>query len=389
MINGIACVGDASSMGSWSGIPFHFWQAALKGGFPSAPWRVDLGKVSWQRWLWNGVQLLRGQLGGFQYSSWFLYALESQIPDDQWSGGILSFNQHFPRATSVARKGGELNHYLDAPFAALATGRGLDLKLPRRVVQNALELERENYASSRRVISMARWSADVLVQECGVAQDKVAVILPGANLELPDDWQFSAPVGRAGKERAFTLGFVGKDWERKGLPLLIAVRDELTRRGWRVRVRAAGNAPPELQRREGVEFVGYLDKHKDASTFLGFLSDCDVGCLFSEREALGISTLEFLRAGVPVAGYAHEGPADTLPPDAGFRFEPGCGAVATADRFEEFLEDEPMQASFRANARQWSKLVTWERCIREFQELWTTGAVARPVQPWRGLKNQI
>jgi glycosyltransferase involved in cell wall biosynthesis len=63
--------------------------------------------------------------------------------------------------------------------------------------------------------------------------------------------------------------------------------------------------------------------------------------------------------------------------------------VATADRFEEFLEDEPMQASFRANARQWSKLVTWERCIREFQELWTTGAVARPVQPWRGLKNQI
>ena len=45
----------------------------------------------------------------------------------------------------------------------------------------------------------------------------------------------------AGKERDFTLGFVGKDWKRKGLPLLIALRDELARRSWKVRVLAAGD----------------------------------------------------------------------------------------------------------------------------------------------------
>ena len=36
-----------------------------------------------------------------------------------------------------------------------------------------------------------------------------------------------------------------------------------------------------------------------------------------------MSVLEFLRAGVPVAGYAVEGPAETLPPDAGLRFAAG------------------------------------------------------------------
>jgi glycosyltransferase involved in cell wall biosynthesis len=385
MINGIACVGDTSSLGSWSGIPFHFWKAACASGCAVEPWRVNLGKITWQRWLWNGAQMLQGQRGGFQYSPWFLDALESQIPDDQWAGSILSFNQHFPRGVSVTRKGGELNHYLDAPFVALATGRGLDLRLPKRVVMGALELERQNYASSRRVITMARWAADVLVQECGVEEGKVAVILPGANLALPKDWHFPSPNGRAGRERDFTLGFVGKDWLRKGLPLLVAVRDELSRRGWRVRVRAAGDAPPELLRRDGVEFVGYLDKHKNAPAFLDFLSDCDLGCLFSEREAFGISTLEFLRAGVPVVGFAHEGPADSLPPDAGFRFSLGCTPGDVADCLENYLKDEAAQDRFRSNARKWSELVTWERCIREFQEYWTTGTVAKPVQPWRGL----
>lgn len=381
----IAAVGNVSDIQSWSGIPFHFWQAGVAAGYSMEPWRVNLGRNTLRRYLWNSGQMLRGQRGGFQYSPWFLGALESQIPDDQWTGEILSFNQHFPRVSSVHRRGGELSHYLDAPFAALATGRGLDLQLPKRVVQNALELERENYASSRRVITMARWAAEVVVRECGVAEEKVGVILPGANLALPDDWHFPSPNGRAGRERDFTLGFVGKDWLRKGLPLLVAVRDELSRRGWRVRVRAAGDAPSEMQRREGVEFVGYLDKHKNTPAFLDFLSTCDVGCLFSEREAFGISTLEFLRAGIPVVGFAHEGPADSLPPDAGFRFSLGCSSQEIADRLEEYLRYEEAQWEFRSNARKWSELVTWERCIREFQEFWTTGVVAKPVRPWQGL----
>jgi glycosyltransferase involved in cell wall biosynthesis len=386
----IAAVGDVCSHACWSGIPYHFFEAARPSGFITDPIRIDLATLQQARRLWNGKQILLGRgRGGFQYSNRFLDLVEGQVPPELWQGEVISFNQHFPRASTIARAGGTLSHYLDAPFAAFVSGRGLDLRLPSAITRHALELERENYAASTRIITMARWAAEALVSECGVAADKVHVILPGANLILPHDWEFTYPEGRpedrAGRDRDFTLGFIGKDWKRKGLPYLLDLRDELTRRGWRVRVLAAGDAPADLVARPGLEFAGYLDKQRDAPAFLRFLSRCDLGCLFSEREALGISTLEFLRAGVPVAGFAHEGMADTLPPDAGFRFAPGTGVTDAADELEAYLHDESRQESFRDAARHWSPLVSWTRCVREFEELWEKGTVGKPVQLWMGL----
>jgi len=381
----IAAVGDVADINCWSGIPYYFWQAAKRSGFAGDPWRVDLGSITWQRIAWNSWQKTLGKGGGFQYSGWFLDLIESQIPRELFSTEIISFNQHFPRAASVTKARGILNHYIDAPFVALASGQGLDLRLPKQVVERACAKERENYAASQRVITMARWAADVVVRECGVPSEKVHVILPGANLDLPPDWEFKAPVGRAGVDRDFILGFVGKDWMRKGLPMIIDVRDELVRRGWKAKVCAAGNAPAELSNRAGVEFVGFIDKRSDPAAFLRFLSACDVGCLFSEREALGISPLEFLRAGISVAGYAHEGPADTIPPDAGFRFQLDDTAETIADRLVTFLKDETAQAAYRQGAQHWSMLVTWDRCVSEMIELWETGTIAKPVRPWLGL----
>jgi glycosyltransferase involved in cell wall biosynthesis len=256
-------------------------------------------------------------------------------------------------------------------------------------VEKAIRLERENYAASERVVAMGRWAADAVIHECEIPASKVNVILPGANLHIPKEWKAPELSGEAGIDRPFTLGFIGKDWHRKGLMLLSNVQKELVRRGWKCRVLAAGNAPEELQSRDGIEFVGYIDKASNADGFLQFLSKCDVGCLFSSREALGISTLEFLLAGVPVAGFAHEGPADTLPPDAGFRFALATDFSAIADRLETYLQAESEQKLFRQNAREWSRRVTWERCLREFQELWDTGTIANPVQPWKGLAGDV
>lgn len=347
---------------------------------------MDLRKLKNPRLLWNLMRFTSGRgTGGFQYSDTFLNLLESQINSALKGSEIVSFNQHFPRVVSVQKWGGRLNHYVDAPFAALSSGRGLDLKLPRDIVSRALDAECLNYEGSDRVITMGRWAADVIRDECGVPSHKVHTILPGANLNLPIGWSFPQFREGAGKTRDFVLGFIGKDWERKGLLWLLDLRNNLQERGWRVVVYAAGNAPASLVGREGLRFAGFIDKGKDPGDFLSFLTTCDLGCLFSKREALGISTLEFLRAGIPVAGYAHEGMADTLPPDAGFRFESGVSIQDAGDELDAYLRNEGLQKRFHSQAQKWSPLMSWERCIQEFQELWTTGSVHRPVQPWRGL----
>ena len=179
--------------------------------------------------------------------------------------------------------------------------------------------------------------------------------------------------------------FVGKDWRRKGLPFLLAVRAELERRGVRAEVHCAGHGPADLGRQAGVVFTGFIDKAREPGRFLEFLTGCDLGCLFSTHEPLGISTLEFLRAGVPVCGFAVEGLADTLPPDAGFRFAPHATASEVAETLQAAYRDDAVVERLRSAAQVWSPLVTWERCIGEWTELLEHGCIAHPVQPWRGI----
>ncbi|MEX0643449.1 MAG: glycosyltransferase family 4 protein [Pirellulales bacterium] len=383
-IRSVAAIGDAGDPNSWSGIPYHFWQAGRRAGFLAEPIRLRLDELIWQRRFWAlGRVMLGRRPSGFQYTPACLGRLERQIPKNLLSSEVISFNQHFPRAATVRAAGGRISYYIDATFAALSSGRGLQLDIADDIVAEARELERENLRLADRVVAMARWAADSLINECGVPPEKVSVVLPGANLELPTDWSPPArPNGRIGKERTFVLGFVGKDWERKGLPLLCDVRDELARRGWNVVVRAAGDAPAAMRDRPGIEFVGFIDKRNGTNAFVDFLAYSDFGCLFSQREALGISTLEFLRVGVPVAGFAVEGPADTLPPDAGLRFSTVDTVETITDAFDTLLRDPDSYAVLVSNARKYSRLVTWDRCVEELQSLWNCGAIDHSLRLW-------
>ncbi len=386
MIASVAATGDVSDINCWSGIPYHFATAAVACGHSVKPWRLDMKQFKSGRHRWNLRQLLCGRgVGGYQFSEAFLARAEAAIPANQWLGRTLSFNQHFPRGKTVAANGGRLVHYIDATFAGFCRPGGLAARLPARVQKSACALERENYAASEWVVTMSRWAASSVVRDCGVASTKVATILPGANLILPPGFSFSDPDGVPRRARRLRLGFVGKDWKRKGLPFLLLVRAELERRGVPAVVRCAGNCPDELSGQPGLEYVGFIDKAKKPAEFLGFLTDCDVGCLFSEQEPLGISTLEFLRAGVPVAGFMIEGVADTVPPDAGFRFSPTVEPSEVARTLAQAFQNLATMNQLRENARRWSPLVTWERCIAEWQELLVTGGIKFPVQPWRGL----
>lgn len=384
-LHAVAVIGDAGHPQTWSGIPWHFCQAARERGWATEPWRLDLAPLRNTRRWWNAGRLLQLQRpGGFQYSRTFLERAEASLPAAQWQGRVLTFSQHFPRVESVRRHGGRLVSYIDATFASFCQPGGLEAKLPAAMQAEARQRESENLQGSEKVVTMARWAIDSVTTQCGVPRERTATILPGANLALPDDFTFQRPAGRPGLDRPLVLGFVGKDWQRKGLPFVLQVRHEIEQRGFRAEVHCAGHAPRELVRETGVRFVGFLDKAREPARFLAFLSGCDVGCLFSSHEPLGISTLEFLRAGVPVAGFAVEGLADTLPPDAGFRFAPGSSAADVAETLLATFRSESRTAHLRAGAEAWSPWVTWQRCLQEWHELLTTGRVLQPIQPWRG-----
>ena len=386
MIDAVTVIGDAGNINSWSGIPYHFGQAARTAGHPAEPWRLSMEKFTWPRRFWNVGQLLRGRgRGGFQYSDAFARRALAEIDPRLRTGRVVSFNQHFPPPEVIRAGGGQLSLYLDATFPLLLDRYGLGATLPPSVQKECLAREREVFAQAEWLVFFQRWSAESAVRDCGADPAKVRVICPGANLELPADWTLAQRPGQPDAAQPLVLGFIGKDWQRKGLPFLLEVRQRLVAAGLPTVIRCAGGVPGKLPAETGIEPWGFIDKHTEAPRFLDFLRGCDLGCLFSRAEASSIAVLEFLRAGSPVAGFTVDGMEDLFPPDAGFRFAPEATATAVAEVLAAAMTDEARVAQLRAKARAWSRHVTWERCVREWGELLETGKISQPAQLWQGL----
>jgi glycosyltransferase involved in cell wall biosynthesis len=289
---------------------------------------------------------------------------------------VISFHQHFPDVEAIASSGGSASFYIDATYTQLFPSYGLDRSMDRRTIRDTLEAERRTYAMAGRVVANQSWALRSLQSDYGLPADRCAMILPGANYPVYPGLR-PEPTGRAGIDRPFVMGFIGKDWRRKGLPFLDQVAVRLRAAGWRVTVRAMGYPVADAPAGAQVESLGFIDKR---TQFGPFLHSCDLGCLFSSAEAAGTAVLEFLGVGVPVVGFTVNGLADLLPADAGFRFPLGTDPADAAGAIGALLADESQQARFIASARRLAPFLQWDRCVAEFIELWATGTLAAPFR---------
>lgn len=366
----VVATGDVLDINCHSNLPYFFFNEGKRQGLFTDPVRLDLGVFVWKRRIWNLKQLALGRgVGGYQYSGAFLSGMESQVPRPLYKGLIISFNQVFPRIQTVRSHGGEMICYIDATIKDLADNPSYGITISPWILSRALDQERNNYSGARYVVTRSSWIIPTLTDFYNVDRKKIIHILPGANITLAPGWENPAQTGRPGVDRDLVLGFVGKDWRRKGLPFLLRVRDELSRRGLRAVVKIIGNSDRELVKAPGALVTGFIDKHREMDTFVNAIATCDFGCLFSASEALGISTLEFLRVGVPVAGFCHQGLRDTLMKGASFRFDPAVSVSDVADRFEGYIGNESLQHEMKEKALGYANEVTWEACVKRFGEL--------------------
>jgi len=366
---GVAAVGDVLDINCWSNIPYYFFKEGKKQGLFDEPWQLDLSSFDIDRNVWNAFRLLMGRgIGGYQYSKSFLTKAESQIPQNFFRSKVISFNQTFPSAKKIIDFGGKIYYYIDISLHDLFNEPSYGVAVPRAMKTKALELEKRNYDLAEKVVTMGHWAQKSLIEHYKLPQEKIMTILPGANLPEVDISNDKFNPG-AGETRDLVLGFVGKDWERKGLLVLLQVARELRARGVRINIRVLGNCPNELQKESLIDFTGFVDKQSDSDKFCHNLRSCDIGCLFSESEALGISTLEFLHLGVPVAGFFHQGLEDTLMDGASFRFSLRDPIGKIANAFERYVQSDLLQRQMKEEAKKYSNHVTWRRCVNEWRSI--------------------
>lgn len=365
----VVAIGDVLDINTHSNLPYFFFTEGKRQGVFTDALELDLSGFTWKRRFWNLKQLALGRgIGGFQYSTNFLDALERQIPSPLLSACIVTFSQVFPRTQSL-HSDGELVCYIDATMRDLVDNTSYGIKLPPYILQKALDQERKNYHAARHVVVRSSWIIPTLVDYYKVDPAKITHVLPGANVALSPEWTPPMIPGRPGIDRDLVLGFVGKDWRRKGFPFLADVQSELAKRGYKVKIRLIGSRPSDLVENGSIEVTGFIDKHSQMDRFVHLVSTCDIGCLFSSSEALGISTLEFLRTGVPVAGFYHQGLKDTLLDGASFRFRPGTRPEEAAEGFEQFIRNDDLREEMKAKALQYSNEVTWTACVNRFKKL--------------------
>jgi glycosyltransferase involved in cell wall biosynthesis len=373
----VAALGDVLDPNCFGGSPSQFYAEARRIGFADLAWRVDLDRVKRDRWRWNAGRVFRGRRpGGFQFSAAGRKSALSHADRTLLGTDVISFHQHIPPFEDVASADGSLSFYIDATYSQLFAAYGIDKELAPSVVRDALDYEKEAYRSAKWIVASQTWTLRSLVEDYEVPAEKCAAILPAPNFMAEPTLQ-AVPSGVAGKERPFVIGFIGKDWRRKGLKTAVEAARILRSRNWQVKIRAIGFLEEDCPYRDEVECLGFIDKK---TQFLPFLHSCDVGCLFSSAEAAGIAVLEFLAVGVPVAGFTVNGLNDLLPEKAGFRFPAACSPEEVAATFDAYLREPDRQAVLRANAREFAGLLSWRRCVDEFRTLWDAGRLDGPFR---------
>jgi len=376
----VAALGDVLDPNCFGGAPLQFFRAARARGFADDAWRVDVKSLSRDRLLWNAGRVATGHRpGGFQFTDAGRKAALRRSDRTLLSGDVISFHQHIPAAEAVDRAGGSLSFYIDATYDQLFSFYGLDRTIPELVRRQALDYERAAYASARWVITNQHWALRSLLDDYGLPPEKCVSIFPAPNYPVYPGIR-PRPAGIPGRDRPFTLGFIGKDWRRKGLKVVIDTAAILRRMGDQVRVRAIGFLPEDCPYRNEVECLGFIDKARD---FGPFLHSCDLGCLFSSAEALGTAMLEFLGVGVPVAGFTVNGLSEALPEAASFRFPVEATPEAIAVALHAYLADPAKQESLREHAIELASSLTWDRCVAEFEELWSRGRINQPFRLWK------
>ena len=359
----------------FSGSTYHLAMQGVQDGlltgmvnlYPSGMrgWRV-YARAGW--WKLSGG--FRGR-HGFKFTDGYLDGVWRRSLPALRSSTVINnfqlFGPHFLRAhqafeiTPYFYIDGTLSEYFEN-YRAFDTAQ-IDPSAMRR----ALAIEREGYASCRKIVVMSRRTASHIARDYDVPQHKIHVVPPGANVpERLLDTLDERPGRRWPSNKGpFSVGFIGLYPERKGLPTIAAAIQLLRRAGYDVRLHVIGKCPPEIAEQDGVIDFGLIDKSVDMDRFIEIVRDVDIGCMLSHAELTGIALLEFLRMGVPIIATDVGGIPDIVELGAGRLVAPEISPGDLAQCLAHMVDQRDQLAELREKAWARRQNASWRRVVRE------------------------
>ncbi|MGC8488365.1 MAG: glycosyltransferase family 4 protein, partial [Clostridia bacterium] len=166
--------------------------------------------------------------------------------------------------------------------------------IPLTLLHRRLEVQREHYERAAHIFVFSQWLRQKMLRLDGLSPDKVHVVGAGSNLGRR--WAQN-PYGDRNLKTPRVL-FVGRDWIRKGGPLLL--------QAWRTVRRAIPNAelvavgPGAAVSDPRLGITGRAPLTDDE--ICGLLQESSLFVMPTLWEAFGVVFTEAMSAGVPVVG---------------------------------------------------------------------------------------
>jgi len=324
----LVCCGNPNDISTWSNIPYYILHAASKNGLLVAGPSLDPSRLLFRRLLWNISRLiLTGKPGGFQYSKSSVNSLWSQAISQGYSSTQnLQFLSHFPLLPPYPYPDNwKVSFYIDATNKQLFENYQTGHRLSHLLKKDVFDRERNAYMSADAVITMSKWAAQSVINDYQIPSERVHIVPAGANFNCSvlnsSDINLTLPAPT--HPLPLKLGFLGKDWQRKGGPFVLQLASYLNSIGIPAIVRVVGPSLSDLPISPLIQYVGFIDKHTEHSKFIREISSWHFGTLFSLFEAYGISNVECFRLAVPVLTHDVGGISSTFTGDE-------CGKLFSA-----------------------------------------------------------
>ena len=206
----------------------------------------------------------------------------------------------------------------------------------------------------------SRWAANHAIEHYGGCPDQISVIPYGCNLDNPPTREEA--LSRTTDGKTCRLLFIGRDWERKGGPLVLDTLRELRNRGIDASLSVVGTTPPENDL--PVTTIGFLNKQvpADIELYRSLWQNATFLFMPSLAETFGAIYAEAAANGVPALALEVGGVGDAVSDDdSGILFQPGVDAQACADRIIQLMQTPDDYHRLVQGARsRYENVLNWE-----------------------------
>ncbi len=237
-----------------------------------------------------------------------------------------------------------------------ATGQSEGAMLTGRELAGVREREIRVYRRASMIFTMSERVRRSFIEDFGIPPDRLITVHCGPNVDVP------RPAAPRETPAVPTILFVGRDFERKGGPLLLEAFTKVRRRMPEARLRIVGGRPERGGAQDGVEYLGFLnrDTPRGRDAIDAAYRTATAFCIPTRFEPFGTSFVEAMMYGVPCVGPAMWAVPEIIADgETGLLVPPG-DADALAAALLRMLSDPSLVARMGIAARERAeRLFSW------------------------------